>query len=67
MDLTYHPEGKGFVSVEKMSAAGTIPSFIRELDSEGEGQYSVSVFHQLHCLVRIPLFLHVTQDQNSRF
>lgn len=48
------PEGKGFISLDKLRAANALPDPITALDVHNAGTLCVSAFHQLHCLVQIP-------------
>jgi len=50
--LTSNTEGKGYISIENIEAAGEIPQYLKEMGStDGSGRFCVAVFHQLHCLV----------------
>ncbi|KAL9109185.1 MAG: hypothetical protein Q9227_006110 [Pyrenula ochraceoflavens] len=44
------PRGRGWVSLSKIQQAGEIPTSISTMDTGGTGKYSVSTFHQIHCL-----------------
>lgn len=44
-------EGKGYVSIKNIEAAGPVPDYVQDTSTDGTGRFSVAVFHQLHCLV----------------
>lgn len=54
------PQGKGFVSVEKLRRADVAGT--ESLGLHGETKYCVSVFHQLHCLYMLRSGFYAAQE-----
>ena len=45
------PKGKGYISIDNVEKAGELPSFVRDMSTDGSGRFAIAAFHQLHCLV----------------
>ncbi|KAK3400720.1 hypothetical protein B0T20DRAFT_432851 [Sordaria brevicollis] len=58
----YMPAGKGFIAVDNPSQYATLPP---PIEFHGQTIYSISVFHQLHCLHTIMQSYNALSSPNS--
>lgn len=47
----------GYVTMDHIKAAGDIPQIVQDMSTDGSGRFCVAAFHQLHCLVSLPVNL----------